>query len=321
MEEKVTVLLPAHNSESTIVLAIKSILSQTYRNIELWVLENGSTDQTLTIVKGIADARVKVFELGPVGFQNALTFGINQAQTELIARMDADDIALPNRIQTQVEVMHSLPQIAFCGTAYYYLMPSGHVLDIQSDLKAKDRYVSLESFMPGIGDKKRYFADPSTMFRKSCVIATGLYDEEFPIGDVGMWLKLLQKYNGYELAEPLLVYRVNQKSMSTDKAFWEKGMRLRKKYIPKIATEIDSHKYYPHDINLWVAKQEFLAGEYNTALNYIKLASNYHTGKLSKLESRLKWKWFYRFIQRNIKNQVTDRRLDIEALIKKYANK
>jgi glycosyltransferase involved in cell wall biosynthesis len=93
----VTVILPAHNAEETITQAIASTLNQTYTDFELWVLENGSSDRTAEIARSFTDSRIRVFELGRVGFQGALQYGIENSSSDWLARMDADDLMFPER--------------------------------------------------------------------------------------------------------------------------------------------------------------------------------------------------------------------------------
>ena len=125
----VTVVLPAHNAEATIAPAIVSTLQQSYTDFELWVLENGSNDRTAEIARSFTDPRVKVFVLGSVGFQGALQYAITNASSEWLARMDADDLMFPNRLQVQMEVIKQRPDLVLVGTAFGLLTPFGHIFE------------------------------------------------------------------------------------------------------------------------------------------------------------------------------------------------
>src|SRR4030095_11637158 len=105
-----TVVLPAHNAEATIAPAIASTLNQSYGDFELWVLENGSTDATAQVARSFSDPRLRVFELGPVGFQGALQYAIENSESEWLARMDADDLMFPDRLKVQSEANAQAPQ-------------------------------------------------------------------------------------------------------------------------------------------------------------------------------------------------------------------
>ena len=99
----ITVVLPAHNAEATIASAIASTLQQSYTDFELWVLENGSHDRTAAIARSFSDPRVRVFELGPVGVLGALQYAIENAPSEWLARLDADDLMFPKRLEVQMD--------------------------------------------------------------------------------------------------------------------------------------------------------------------------------------------------------------------------
>jgi len=127
-KSQLTVILPVRNGEKFVAAAVASVLNQTFREFELWVLENGSDDGTAQIVRSIKDSRIKVFELGPVGVQGALQYGIENAPTEWLARMDADDLMFPNRLEMQMNFIKKNPRLVFAGTAHAILTPFGHII-------------------------------------------------------------------------------------------------------------------------------------------------------------------------------------------------
>ena len=159
---QLTVLLPAHNAQDTIDFAIRSILNQSFQNFYLWILENGSTDNTLKIARKYENEKVKTFELGPIGFQNALQWGIDNAQTEYLARMDADDICLPDRLEQQMKALQSNNNYVLCGTDIYFLTPFGNVFSQISENKTSEVNQYSMSNLPQYS--QRFFADPSVVF-------------------------------------------------------------------------------------------------------------------------------------------------------------
>src|SRR5512147_287645 len=112
---QLTVVMPAHNAETTIAAAIRSILCQSYSEFELWVLESNSTDRTAEVARSFMDPRVKVFELGSLSFQDTLAYGLEKAQSEWLARMDADDLSFPERLQEQMTVIEQHPDLVLVG--------------------------------------------------------------------------------------------------------------------------------------------------------------------------------------------------------------
>jgi len=219
-------VLPAHNAEATIAPAIVSTLQQSYTDFELWVLENGSNDRTAEVARSFTDPRVKVFALGPVGFQGALQYAITNASSEWLARMDADDLMFPNRLQVQMEVIKQRPDLVLVGTAAGLLTPFGHIFERVPSPPSRE----VDTNSLGWG---RFFADPSTIFRRRVALAVGGVDPEFTMGDVPLWFRMLTRGKGWEVAEPLHLWRMQPHSMSKSSDFTRQALRARAKYAPQ----------------------------------------------------------------------------------------
>ena len=117
---RISVLLPVYNVEAYVAEALASIQSQTFTDIEIVVVDDGSTDNTLRIVQQIAssDSRIKIVRTPRnLGLPAALNFGVPYCQAPLIARMDGDDIALPTRLEKQFQFLEQNPDIALVGCA------------------------------------------------------------------------------------------------------------------------------------------------------------------------------------------------------------
>ncbi len=97
----ITVLLPTFNSGEYLSTSIKSILEQTYTDFEFLIVDDGSTDSTENIVKSFKDKRIKYLKKKRTSLPDTLNYGLKHAKYEWIARMDADDFALPNRLEEQ----------------------------------------------------------------------------------------------------------------------------------------------------------------------------------------------------------------------------
>lgn len=126
---KVTILLPVYNGAETLARAIHSILNQTYLDWELLVLEDGSTDNSLRIAQSFGDVRIHVISDGQHrGIVKRLNQGIQLCKSQYLARMDADDIAYPQRLEKQIEFLKANPDIDLVGTAMRVLDDTGRVL-------------------------------------------------------------------------------------------------------------------------------------------------------------------------------------------------
>lgn len=117
MSPKITVLMPVYNAATYVGDAVRSILDQTFGDFELLIIDDGSTDETRMTVGNFTDPRVRLIEGGMnAGLARRLNQGVGQSTSPLIARMDADDRSLPQRLQLQVEYLDAHPEIALVGT-------------------------------------------------------------------------------------------------------------------------------------------------------------------------------------------------------------
>lgn len=113
----VSVVMPAHNEELHISEAIDSILNQSFTDLELIIVNDGSTDGTEAIIRRYTDPRISLFNNpANLGISGSMNVGIGLSRGKFIARMDADDISLPSRIAAQVKFMEEHPHIDFSGT-------------------------------------------------------------------------------------------------------------------------------------------------------------------------------------------------------------
>lgn len=114
---KITVLLPVFNTKDFVAESIQSILNQTERDFELIVIDDCSTDGTIEIVESFQDPRIVLHKKKTnTGYTESLNWGIEKASGKYIARMDADDVSLPNRFEKQLKFLMFNPDISICGT-------------------------------------------------------------------------------------------------------------------------------------------------------------------------------------------------------------
>jgi glycosyltransferase involved in cell wall biosynthesis len=229
--------MPAHNAAPYIRQAIRSILNQTFTDYELWVLENGSQDGTASVAGSISDSRLRVTELGPVGFAAALDFGLRRAQTPWLARMDADDICTPDRLEIQLRAANRHPAACIVGTNSATLSHSGHCIAVSGQVR--EQPLSFESVaIGGRGKTKslaaRYCKDASMLFRRDSALAAGGYDLEFKSADTALWLKMLRGSIGIEIPDVAYLYRALPSSLKNSHSH---GLAVREKYAPDALAE------------------------------------------------------------------------------------
>lgn len=123
MNPEVSIILPYLNAGNTLEAAIESILNQTFRNFELLLVDNNSTDLSYSIAQNFAkkDSRIRVLKEEKKGVPNAMNCGLKNANGKFIARMDADDISLTHRLEKQIQYLHNNPEIGFVGSKVKYI--------------------------------------------------------------------------------------------------------------------------------------------------------------------------------------------------------
>jgi glycosyltransferase involved in cell wall biosynthesis len=250
-----TVILPVRNGEAFIEPAIRSVLNQSFSDFELWVIENGSTDRTVEIVRSLTDSRIKLFQLGPVGLQGALKFALENTKSEWLARMDADDLMFPNRLQVQLDFVRANPEITFVGTASALLTPFGHIIETVAKTGSREVTKYL------LASQKRFFADPSVVFNRRAALEAGGIDNEFSKQpDVPLWFRLLTRGKAWELAEPLHLYRLQANSLSKGKEHGEQSRQIRAKYAPELSSawrrELPQGSFWQH-----IARLALISGD------------------------------------------------------------
>src|SRR5258708_31795371 len=156
--------MPVFNGMRHVGAAVESILAQTYRDFELLVVDDGSSDRSLEIVRSYRDARIRVLvNERNLGLAASLNRGLSESRCALIARQDADDLSLPNRLERQVAVMRQRPELALLGT-------QASAIDVDGrPLKAVDRPIDEVSIRwYGLFDNP--FVHTSVMFRRALVL-------------------------------------------------------------------------------------------------------------------------------------------------------
>ena len=127
MAPPVTILLPVRDGAAFLAAAVRSIQAQTLAEFELLAVDDGSTDATQAILTGFAaeDPRVRVLRQPAMGLVAALNRGLAEARAPLVARMDADDLARPDRLARQVAALHATPAAALVGSAFQVIDADG----------------------------------------------------------------------------------------------------------------------------------------------------------------------------------------------------
>lgn len=206
----VTVLMPVYNGEKYIREAIDSILNQTFTDFEFLIINDGSTDQSAAIILSCLDSRVRLIQnKANMGLISSLNKGLEVAQGKYIARMDADDISHPQRLEKQVRFLGEHLEVGVCGTW----------LQIFSNFKKSlwkppTDYSEIKSQM--IFESVIYH--PTVMMRASLIKKNKLfYDDDFiHAEDYEFWLRCSRSFPLANIDEVLLYYRVHENQVSKE---------------------------------------------------------------------------------------------------------
>jgi glycosyltransferase involved in cell wall biosynthesis len=206
----VTVLMPVYNGEKYLKEAIGSILGQSYKNFELLIIDDGSTDKSPRIISEYQgkDKRIRVItHKKNNGLVVSLNEGIENSKGEYIARMDADDISLPDRISKQVSFMENNTDCVVCGTWATAIDEEGEYL---FDMKSPIGLVLRCNYW-----KPSPLIHPSVLFRKS-TIKNKQYSSDFPRAeDYELWLRIgKSREKILNIPKYLLKYRFNNIGVS-----------------------------------------------------------------------------------------------------------
>jgi glycosyltransferase involved in cell wall biosynthesis len=208
----VTVVMPVRNGLPWLGAALDSIFGQTFRDFELIVLEDGSTDDTPELLKVVRDPRLRIVPTGGVGIARALNAGLEAARGAFIARHDADDESLPARLARQVAVLESRSDIDVVASVAEYIDASGRLVDnawVQDVRRQHDAALTPEA-IAGLMPLTCCITHGSILARAEVLRSAGGYRPAMdPADDYDLWLRLLPRHRFVKLEERLYRYRLH----------------------------------------------------------------------------------------------------------------
>lgn len=219
--KRVSVVIPAYNKAELTMRTVESVLKQTYRNVEIIVVDDGSTDSTRERLAMYGNTiRYMYKENG--GACSARNMGIRAARGEYIGLIDCDDLYLPKKIEMSVAYLEKHPHIGFVRTPAYFIDANDRIISIYSH--------SQRSYVGWIYKKLLLFnfiCNSTVIAKKACFGNVGLFDETvFSPADWDMWLRLSEKYKAGYLPVPLTKYRISHNYILNNLEKVEKEDRL-----------------------------------------------------------------------------------------------
>ena len=209
----ITVLLAVHNGEVWLEQAVESVLSQSYTNYEFLIIDDGSSDQTPSILRSytLLDHRIRVITQSNSGLVHSLNRGLSEAQAPWILRLDADDYCLPERLAAQVAFAASNTNLAAFGSSFIRVDHAGRELDLwrlQGDhTEILDRLLTSRTFFP----------HSSVCFSRQKALAVGGYTLAMRRAqDTDLWLRLSEVGTLAVLPEPYVAIRIHPQQISAE---------------------------------------------------------------------------------------------------------
>lgn len=196
---RVSVLIGAYNSGATLQRAIDAILGQTVRDLELIVVDDGSSDDSADIARAaaVADPRVRLLSMGRnVGIARSLNAGVEAATAPFVAVQDADDHSDPTRLERQLAVLEADPGVAVAGVRMHEVDEAGRPLAARTSFAAGDVRGALLRFNP--------IPNTAAMFRRDAVLAASGYDPRYRYAmEYDLWLRLAERWRVVTIDAPL----------------------------------------------------------------------------------------------------------------------
>ena len=212
----ISVIIPAYNAQDFIADAIESILAQTLTAFELIIVDDGSTDATLEIAQSYADrdARVSIINGNHSGVGAALNLGLQASRYPWVAIMHADDVALPERLETQLQMAQTDPEVVIWGTDGYHINSKGAVISRfrvgpLSKTECAERRTRGELVQA---------IHPTVLLNREVALRVGGYDPLFPVcEDIELFDRMMTHGMLVTIPKQLLHYRVHGRSLSMQK--------------------------------------------------------------------------------------------------------
>jgi glycosyltransferase involved in cell wall biosynthesis len=269
---KLSVVMPVYNHAKYVRDAVASVLRQDYQDFELIVVDDGSMDGSLDVVRSIRDDRIRVVARPHEGFIRTLTAGIAECKGKWIARMDSDDLIPPNRFSTQMKFLDDHPEATFVSSVYGYITPNGRLLE---------RVQSFESQVlapRNITVGPRLFADASVVFNRRLAEQVGGYDESYE-NENPLWYRLMHAGPAYVLGDCLYFarYQATSHSRSPSEVKANANLRLRQEYDPVNADDWPVEDYrdgrrFAYSVATSGARYSMMAGDFQAARRFTRSA-------------------------------------------------
>jgi glycosyltransferase involved in cell wall biosynthesis len=200
---RISVIMPVYNSEDTVYFSIKSVLNQSYSNFDFIIVNDGSADNSENIILSFKDERIKYFKVEHKGRSSASNYGISKATGEYVARIDADDMFLSDKLTKQMQYLGIHPEVDIMSGWSVFYDNTGFLRfwkSPDSDLKIKEKLMYLNPINHS-----------SVVCKRDIFVKLSGYDENLDINeDYDLWLRASKHFQFYCLREYLVFSLLNE---------------------------------------------------------------------------------------------------------------
>lgn len=283
----ITVLLPTYNAGKYLSLCIRSILNQTYKDFELLIIDSASSDNTVEIVRSFSDERISLHCIERCSLSDSLNYGLKTAKYDLIARMDADDLMMPERLEVQFAYLKEHPQVNVLSCSYFCYRKRKLLFPVilpENDVRIKQG-LALHNVI----------CHPGSFFLRNFILDNGGYSNG-PAEDYELWLRLKSKGIFANVPGCLLFVSFEQDSLSrSNKQFAEDVYKLQQNYYNSFEQSFpEIPKENRNEISGW---REFFYGQKAMARKHWSFSRLGFYGKLAYIISFLPDAYFKKMLR------------------------
>jgi glycosyltransferase involved in cell wall biosynthesis len=244
---QISVILPVHNGMPYLPLTVDSILGQSLTDFELLALDDGSTDETPDYLKSQSDSRIRYHRLERLGLVGALNYALGAAQADLVARIDADDVARLDRLEKQHAHLAENPECVAVGCQC-------DCIDAGGKPAGRREFPTADGAIRWTMLFRSPILHPGSMYRRQDAIEAGGYSQEFDVAeDYDLWARLAGRGALANCPETLLDYRIHDKAVSSvhQKRQVEQASRIAAGYASRLNAAFDTRAFA--DLYLFLA--------------------------------------------------------------------
>lgn len=284
---KISVLLPVYNAEDYLKEAILSVLNQTFKDFELIILNDGSTDKSENIIQTFTDSRIHyVANETNLGLIKTLNKGIALSRGKYIARMDADDICSTNRFEKQFSFLEQNSNVVLCGSW-------AKIIDEFGNIKGRIKRIDSNELIRANMLFTTPFIHPTLMIRREAIVKNSYNLDAKHCEDLELLVRMsqIQDYHFHNIPEYLLKYRIHSSNISVLNADFQTNKRkqILLPYIQKLVGNLSGDELNIH-------------------------FSSFSNSPLSSVEIEKLKKWIYLLLKKNKKIKIYDQK-SLESLL------